>query len=74
MSFFPSERVFNSATFMYRHIPFTVIRNFSNLHLKNTKTCNCDIIYVNLRFFLELFIFHLFKKNCTVYAGNSFSI
>ena len=32
---FPSERVFNSATFMYRHIVLTTIRNISNLHLKN---------------------------------------
>ena len=43
--------MFNSASFMQRHIAFTVIRNFSNLHLKNTKTCNCD----NLRTFAFFF-------------------
>ena len=31
---FPSERVFNSATFMCGHIVLTTIRKFSNLHLK----------------------------------------
>ena len=31
---FPSERVFNSATFMCRHIVLTTIIHFSNLHLK----------------------------------------
>ena len=31
---FPSERVFNSATFMRRHIVLTTIRHLSNLHLK----------------------------------------
>ena len=31
---FPSERVFNSATFMHRHIVLTTIRHLSNLHLK----------------------------------------
>ena len=66
---FPTERVFNSATFMRRHIAFTVIRNFSNLHFKNTKTCNCD----NLRTFafLLLFIFTSLKKR-TMYGCNSF--
>ena len=34
---FPSETVFNSATFMCGHIVLTTIRKFSNLHLKN---CN----------------------------------
>ena len=29
---FPSERVFNSATFMRRHIVLTTIRHLSNLH------------------------------------------
>ena len=32
---FPSERVFNSATFMPMLIPLKTLRNFSNLHLKN---------------------------------------
>ena len=32
---FPSERVFNSATFMCRHIVLATVRNFLNLHLKN---------------------------------------
>ena len=32
---FPSERVFNSATFMFRHIVLATVRNFLNLHLKN---------------------------------------
>ena len=32
---FPSERLFNSATFMCGHIVLTTIRKFSNLHLKN---------------------------------------
>ena len=31
---FPSERVFNSATFMRRHIVLTTIRHLSNMHLK----------------------------------------
>ena len=31
---FPSERVFNSATFMCGHIVLTTIRKFSNLQLK----------------------------------------
>ena len=31
---FPSERVFNSATFMCGHIVLTTIRKLSNLHLK----------------------------------------
>ena len=31
---FPSERVFNSATFMRRHIVLTTIRHLSNLYLK----------------------------------------
>ena len=43
---------------MRRHIALTVIRNFSNLHLKNEKACNCD----NLRKFLLPFISHLIKK------------
>ena len=30
---FPSERVFNSATFMYMYIVLSTARNFSNLHL-----------------------------------------
>ena len=33
----PSERVFNSATFMCTHIVLTTIINLSNLHLKNPK-------------------------------------
>ena len=33
--YFPTERLFNCATLMRRHIAFAVIRNFSNLHLKN---------------------------------------
>ena len=36
--------------------PFAVIRNVSNLHLKNEKACNCD----NLRNFLLLFDSHFF--------------
>ena len=40
---------------MCRHIAFTVIRNFANLHLKNTKTSS-EIIYVNLLFFFLFFI------------------
>ena len=32
---FLSERVFNSATFIYRHFVLTIIINFSKLHLKN---------------------------------------
>ena len=32
---FLSERVFNSATFMCRHIVLAIVRNFLNLHLKN---------------------------------------
>ena len=31
---FPSERVFNSATFMPMLIPLKTLRNLSNLHLK----------------------------------------
>ena len=31
---FPSERVFNSATFMRRYIVLTTIRHLSNLYLK----------------------------------------
>ena len=31
---FPSERVFNSATFLPMLIPLKTLRNFSNLHLK----------------------------------------
>ena len=31
---FPSERVFNSATFMFRYIVLSKARNVSNLHLK----------------------------------------
>ena len=34
---FPSERGFNSATFIRRHIVLSTIINFSNLHLKNKK-------------------------------------
>ena len=34
---FPSERVFNFAPFMCRHIVLTTIINSSNLHLKNPK-------------------------------------
>ena len=34
---YASERVFNSATFMCRHIVLTTIIHFSNLHLKNQK-------------------------------------
>ena len=34
---FPSERGFNSATFIRRHIVLSTIRKFSNLHLKNQK-------------------------------------
>ena len=49
---FPSERVFNSATFMYGHIVLTTIRKFSNLHLKNifaatvhvTRTIHCSAL------------------------------
>ena len=43
---FPSERVFNSATFMCRYIVLSNARNFSNLHLK----------------FVNFLIFHLIKK------------
>ena len=32
---FPTERVFNSATFMCEHIAFTAVRYFLNLHLEN---------------------------------------
>ena len=53
---FPTERVFNCATLMRRHITFAVIRNLSNLHLKNEKACNCD----NLREYFLLFISHFF--------------
>ncbi len=31
---FPTERVFNSATYMYFNIILTVFRNLSNLHYK----------------------------------------
>ena len=31
---FPSERVFNSATFLPMVIPLKTLRNFSKLHLK----------------------------------------
>ena len=34
---FPSERVFNSATFMCRHIVLATVRNFLNLHLKKLR-------------------------------------
>ena len=55
---FPTETVFNSATFI--HIAL-VIRNFSNLHLKNEKTCNSDNLRKFAAFFL-LFISYLIKK------------
>ena len=50
---FPSERVFNSATFTCRHIVLTTIINFSNLHLKNQ----------------EKFIFYLFSISVTTALG-----
>ena len=67
---FPTERVFNCATLMCRHIAFVVIRNFSNLHLNNfnDKACNCDnlrklfLLFISHKFLL-LFISHLVKKN-----------
>ena len=34
---FPSERVFNSATFLPMVIPIKTLRNFSKLHLKRLK-------------------------------------
>ena len=34
---FPSERGFNSAIVIRRHIVLSTITNFSNLHLKNQK-------------------------------------
>ena len=55
---FPSERVFNSATFKCTYIVLSTARNVSNLHL-------------NFFFFL---ISHLIQKLHYVYACNSFSI
>ena len=57
--YFPPERVFKCATLMRRQIAFAVMGNFSNLHLKNEKACNCD----NLRKFVLLFISNIIKKN-----------
>ena len=65
---FSTERVFNCATLMLRHIAFVVIRHFSNLHLKivNEKACNCDNLHKTFSSFyfpfLLLFISHLVKK------------
>ena len=40
---FPSERVFNSATFMHRHIVLTTIRHLSNLHKFEKKIVEANI-------------------------------
>ena len=53
---FPTERVFNCATLMRRHVAFAVVTNFLNMHLKNEKACNCD----NLRNFFSSFYFPFF--------------
>ena len=44
---FPSERVFNSATFLPMLIPLKTLRNFSNLHLKiNVRTRACSGTFI----------------------------
>ena len=58
---FPSERGFNSATFIRRQIVLSTIINFSNLHLKNQKK-------------LIFYLFSISLTNCDMYACNSFSI
>ena len=58
---FPSESVFNSATFMYGHIVLTTIRNFSNLHLKNYSAFSSFFI-------LLLFIYYI-QCSCDRHLG-----
>ena len=73
---FPSERGFNSATFMCRHIVLTTIINVSNLHLKNQKKLfiylfsisltNCDIPVILLLLLLLLLIISVTHSTCGV--------